>query len=44
MYSARRLGDTPQESVTLITCEGVFDRTAAEYDKRRVVRAVRVSP
>jgi LPXTG-site transpeptidase (sortase) family protein len=36
------IGDTPVESVTLITCEGVFDRSAAEYDKRRVVRAERV--
>lgn len=36
------IGDTPIESVTLITCEGVFDKSAAEYDKRRVVRAERV--
>jgi len=36
------IGDTPVESVTLITCEGTFDRAAAEYNKRRVVRAERV--
>ena len=36
------IGPTPSEAVTLITCEGVFDRSAAEYDKRRVVRAMRV--
>ena len=36
------IGPTPIESVTMITCEGVFDRNAAEYNKRRVVRAERV--
>jgi LPXTG-site transpeptidase (sortase) family protein len=36
------LGDTPVESVTLITCEGVFNQAAAEYNKRRVIRAERV--
>ncbi|MHB8573861.1 MAG: class F sortase [Dehalococcoidia bacterium] len=36
------IGDTPVESVTIITCEGVFDKSAAEYDKRRVIRAERV--
>jgi LPXTG-site transpeptidase (sortase) family protein len=36
------IGDTPAESVTMITCEGVFSPSAAEYDKRRVVRAERV--
>lgn len=35
------IGDTPVESVTLITCEGVFNPSAAEYNKRRVVRAER---
>jgi len=38
------IGPTPVESVTLITCEGVFNRAAAEYNKRRVVRAERVYP
>ena len=36
------IGPTPVESVTIITCEGVFDRAAAEYNKRRVVRGERV--
>ena len=36
------VGPTPVESVTLITCEGTFDRASAEYNKRRVVRAERV--
>lgn len=36
------IGDTPVESVTLVTCEGVFNQAAAEYNKRRVVRAERV--
>jgi LPXTG-site transpeptidase (sortase) family protein len=36
------IGQTPVESVTMITCEGVFDRNAAEYNKRRVVRAERI--
>jgi LPXTG-site transpeptidase (sortase) family protein len=35
------LGDTPQESVTLITCDGVFDKQLQEYNSRRIVRAVR---
>jgi LPXTG-site transpeptidase (sortase) family protein len=35
------LGDTPQESVTLITCAGDFDPRSQEYNNRRVVRAVR---
>lgn len=34
------LSDTPQEAVTLITCEGVFNKSLQEYDSRRVVRAV----
>lgn len=38
------IGPTPVESVTLITCEGVFNRAAAEYNKRRVVRAERIYP
>lgn len=36
------IGDTPVESVTLITCEGTFDKSAAEYNKRRVIRAERI--
>src|SRR5579883_1091142 len=36
------VGPTPVESITLITCEGTFDRASAEYNKRRVVRAERV--
>ncbi|HZQ37555.1 MAG TPA: sortase [Dehalococcoidia bacterium] len=36
------VGPTAVESVTLITCEGTFDRASAEYNKRRVVRAERV--
>ncbi len=36
------IGDTPVESVTLITCEGTFSRAAAEYNKRRVIRGERV--
>jgi len=35
------LGDTPQESVTLITCDGVFNKQLQEYNSRRIVRAVR---
>ena len=37
------IGQTPQESVTLITCDGVFNKTLREYNSRRVVRAVRES-
>ena len=36
------IGDTPVESVTMITCEGSFNPSAAEYNKRRVVRAERI--
>jgi LPXTG-site transpeptidase (sortase) family protein len=35
------LGDTAQESVTLITCDGVFNKSLQEYNSRRIVRAVR---
>jgi LPXTG-site transpeptidase (sortase) family protein len=35
------LGDTAQESVTMITCAGDFDPKSQEYNNRRVVRAVR---
>jgi LPXTG-site transpeptidase (sortase) family protein len=35
------LGNTEQESVTLITCDGVFNKALQEYNSRRIVRAVR---
>ena len=35
------IGKTPVETVTLITCDGVFNSNTHEYDKRLVVRAVR---
>jgi sortase A len=37
------VGQTPEEIITLITCEGVFDPEAGEYDRRRVVWANRVA-
>jgi LPXTG-site transpeptidase (sortase) family protein len=37
------IGQTPQESVTMITCDGVFNKNLQEYNNRRVVRAVRVT-
>ena len=37
------VGQTPEEIITLITCEGVFDAETKEYDKRRVVWANRVA-
>ena len=40
---AQIIGQTPQESVTLITCDGVFNKALQEYNARRVVRAVRES-
>ncbi len=36
------IGDTTAEALTLITCDGIFDPAAAEYNQRRVVRAVRL--
>jgi LPXTG-site transpeptidase (sortase) family protein len=36
------VGPTPDETITLITCEGSFDSTSKDYDKRRVVWATRV--
>ena len=33
------VGRTTQPSVTLITCSGVFDRTAGRYVERHIVRA-----
>lgn len=35
------ISDTPEESVTLITCDGVFNSALQEYNSRRIVRAVR---
>jgi LPXTG-site transpeptidase (sortase) family protein len=35
------VGQTRDEMVTLITCEGSFDPTSRDYDKRRVIRAGR---
>ena len=36
------VGPTPKETVTLITCGGVFNSATHQYDKRLVVRAERV--
>jgi LPXTG-site transpeptidase (sortase) family protein len=36
------VGTTPTETLTLITCGGTFNRRAGDYDKRLVVRAIRV--
>jgi sortase A len=35
------VGPTENQTITLITCTGVFDRNVLEYDKRLVVRAER---
>jgi LPXTG-site transpeptidase (sortase) family protein len=35
------VGQTHDEMITLITCEGSFDPSSREYDKRRVIRAGR---
>ena len=35
------VGPTENQTITLITCTGVFDRSVLEYDKRLVVRAER---
>jgi len=35
------IGVTPVETLTLITCEGTFDATSRDYDKRRIVWASR---
>lgn len=37
------VGDTPEQTVTLITCSGTFNNVTHQYDKRLVVRAERVS-
>jgi sortase (surface protein transpeptidase) len=36
------VGPTSAESVTLITCTGVFNPSTHQYNKRLVVRAERV--
>jgi LPXTG-site transpeptidase (sortase) family protein len=36
------VGNTPAESVTLLTCEGSFSHATDEYNKERVVRAERI--
>lgn len=35
------VGPTPDEELTIITCEGSFDSASHDYDRRRVVWAVR---
>ena len=37
------VGHTDVETITLITCEGVFNSATGEYDKRRVVWASRAA-
>jgi LPXTG-site transpeptidase (sortase) family protein len=37
------VGPTPNQTITLITCTGVFDRNALDYDKRLVVKGERSS-
>lgn len=37
------IGPTIADALTLITCDGAFSRSSQDYDKRRVVRAHRVS-
>src|SRR5579884_1938256 len=44
MSIADVVGQTDDEMITLITCEGSFDPSSREYDKRRVVWAFRVPP
>jgi LPXTG-site transpeptidase (sortase) family protein len=36
------VGSTAQESITMITCGGDFDRNTREYNNRQVVTAVRI--
>lgn len=40
---AEVVGQTEVETITLITCEGVFNSASREYDKRRVIWASRAS-
>jgi LPXTG-site transpeptidase (sortase) family protein len=37
------VGRTEKDSLTFITCEGTFNRSAQDYSHRRIVRAERVS-
>ncbi|MDI3340345.1 MAG: class F sortase [Sphaerobacter sp.] len=37
------IGPTPTETITLITCTGLFDRTIGRYEDRLVVRAERIA-
>jgi len=37
------VGPTEKDSLTFITCEGTFDRSAQDYSHRRIVRAERAS-
>ena len=37
------VGTTPQQAITLITCSGTFNDSTHQYDKRLVVRALRVA-
>jgi LPXTG-site transpeptidase (sortase) family protein len=37
------VGPSPQQMVTLITCSGTFSSASHQYDKRLVVRALRVA-
>ena len=37
------VGSTPTETLTLITCGGTFNRRLGDYDKRLVVRAIRIA-
>jgi LPXTG-site transpeptidase (sortase) family protein len=37
------IGPTEKDSITIITCDGVFNTRTHEYDRRLIVRAERVS-
>ena len=37
------VGPTPEQMITLITCSGTFSNATHQYDKRLVIRALRVS-
>lgn len=39
---AEIVGFRPGQQITLLTCEGVFDRSTRDYDQRRVVVARRI--
>ncbi len=39
---AEIVGNTPEQSITLITCGGTFDPSVGEYDQRVIVRAARI--